>query len=139
MKVADVVLKFIFMINKHHFTSITWNGFFWGALGGISLLIIIQLTKNPPLMISPYPLILVASIVAMALSDRSKITLSKLFFTGLISFMVMTMILYLYIVLIDNPHAGISVVGHLWRVGMMVGIGTFSSLLVSIIVREVAR
>jgi hypothetical protein len=139
MKAADVILKFIFMINKHHLTSITWNGFFWGALGGISLLVIIQLTKNPPLMISPYPLFLIASILAMALSDKSKITLSKLFLTGLISFMAMTMILYLYIVLIDNPHAGISAIGHLWRIGMMLGIGMFSSLLVSIIVREVAR
>ena len=127
------------MTIKNYFASSTLTGIFWGVLGGISLIVVTQLTTNGPLQISPYPFLLIAAILTIAFSDKSKITLSKLFITGLLTFVIMTLFLYLYIINFVNPNSGINAVGHLWRLGLMIGIGVLSSLFVSVIVKGLAK
>ena len=127
------------MTIKNYFTNTTWTGLFWGVIGGISLIVATRLTTNGPLQVSPYPFLLIAAILTIALSDKSHITLSKLFITGLLTYIIMTFSLYLYIQNFVNPNSTINVLGHLWRIGIMMGVGIFSSLLISIIVRQVAQ
>jgi hypothetical protein len=127
------------MTIKRYFTNTTWTGLFWGIIGGISLIVATRLTTNGPLQISPYPFLLTISILTIAFSDKARITLRRLFVTGLLSFMTMTLFLYFYILYFINPNSGISWQGHLWRLGMMVGIGILVSLLVSIIVKRFTK
>ena len=127
------------MTIKNYFTNTTWTGLFWGVIGSISLIVATRLTTNGPLQVSPYPFLLIAAILTIALSDKSHITLSKLFITGLLTYIIMTFSLYLYIQNFVNPNSTINVLGHLWRIGIMMGVGIFSSLLISIIVRQVAQ
>ena len=131
--------KITVMTIKNYFTNTTWTGFFWGIIGGISLIVATRLTTNGLLQISPYLFLLIAATLTIALSDKSKISLSKLFITGLLTFIIMTLFLYLYILKFVNPNSGINTLGHLWRLGIMIGIGIISSLLVSVIVRQVTK
>ena len=127
------------MTIKNYFTNTTWTGLFWGVIGGISLILATRLTTNGPLQISPYPFLLIAAILTVALSDKSQITLSKLFITGLLTYIIMTLSLYLYILNFVNPNSAINISGHLYRLGIMIGVGILSSLLVSVIVRQLAK
>ena len=127
------------MTIKNYFTNTTWTGLFWGVIGGISLILATRLTTNGPLQISPYPFLLIAAILTIALSDKSQITLSKLFITGLLTYIIMTLSLYLYILNFVNPNSAINISGHLYRLGIMIGVGILSSLLVSVIVRQLAK
>lgn len=120
-------------------SNITWTGLFWGIIGGISLIVATQLTTNGPEQISLYPFLLIAAIVTMALSDKPGIMFGKLFKTGFLTFMIMTVILYCYIITFISPHSGINWFGHLWRIAFMIGVGALSSFLVSIIVRRIAK
>lgn len=127
------------MTIKNYFTNTTWTGIFWGIIGGISLILATRLTTNGPLQISPYPFLLIAAILTIALSDKSQITLSKLFITGFLTYIIMTLSLYLYILNFVNPNSAINISGHLYRLGIMIGVGILSSLLVSVIVRQFAK
>ena len=127
------------MTIKNYFTNTTWTGLFWGVIGGISLILATRLTTNGPLQISPYPFLLIAAILTIALSDKSQITLSKLFITGFLTYIIMTLSLYLYILNFVNPNSAINISGHLYRLGIMIGVGILSSLLVSVIVRQFAK
>ena len=127
------------MTIKNYFTNTTWTGLFWGVIGGISLILATRLTTNGPLQISPYPFLLIAAILTVALSDKSQITLSKLFITGFLTYIIMTLSLYLYILNFVNPNSAINISGHLYRLGIMIGVGILSSLLVSVIVRQLAK
>ena len=127
------------MTIKNYFTNTTWTGIFWGIIGGISLILATRLTTNGPLQISPYPFLLIAAILTIALSDKSQITLSKLFITGFLTYIIMNLSLYLYILNFVNPNSAINISGHLYRLGIMIGVGILSSLLVSVIVRQFAK
>ena len=127
------------MTIRNYFTQTTSTGLVWGIIGGISLIIATRLTTNGLLQISPFPFLLVGAILTIALSDKSKITLHKLFITGFLTFIIMSLFLYLYILNFINPNSGIDILGHLWRVGVIVAAGVISSLFVSLIVRQIAR
>ena len=127
------------MTIKNYFTSTTWTGLIWGVIGGISLIVATRLTTNGILQISPYPFLLIAAILTIALSNKSKIAFNKLFITGFLTFITMTLFLYLYILNFVNPNLGIDTLGHLWRLGTMIGVGIISSLLVSVIVKQLAK
>ena len=127
------------MTIKNYVTSTTWTGLFWGIIGSISLIVATHLTTNGPLQISPYPFLLIAAILTTAILDKTNIKLSKLFITGFLTYIIMTIALYFYIHNFVNPNSSINVLGHLWRLGIMIGVGVASSLLVSVIVRQLAK
>lgn len=124
------------MTIKNYVKSITWTGLFWGIVGGVSLIFATTLTTNGPLHLTPYPFLLIAAILTIALSDKSNISTNKLFKTGLITFMTMTLFLYVFIIAFINPNSGITIFGHLWRLALMLGIGIISSYFVAFIVKK---
>ena len=85
--------------------------------------------------ISPYPIILIAAVMTMQYSKPQNQVFIKLFITGLFAFVVMSLILYIYILTFMNPGSGISFLGHLWRFGFIIGIGSISSMLLSFLAK----
>ena len=114
-------------------TSLT-TGLCWGILGGLSIITVSKLSHNGLLGLLPYVVFLIRSVLTVQLNEPEKKS-QKLFLTGLITFIIMSFIMYLFIVFIDNPNAQrIHFAGHLWRIGAMLVIGAASSGLLTFLV-----
>ncbi len=82
----------------------------------------------------PYVLFLIISVLTVKLTDADNKYL-KLFFTSLITFMVMFLIVYLYLVLVLNPNGSqITLTKHIIQIAGMLGIGIISSALLTFLV-----
>ena len=126
------------MTLQNFFKSSTATGIFWGIIGGIGLIIASKLTTSGPLQVSLYVPILIAAILSIKYSYKSKASFKELFTTGLIAFMVMSLFLYLNIILVENPSNGILFLGHAWRLLFMLAVGIISSSIVSLFVKKLA-
>lgn len=112
-------------------------GLIWGVIWGISLIIMTLVSTNGLIQIFPYPIILIAAVLTIKYSKPQNHVFNKLFFAGFFAFVIMSLILYIYILTFINPGAGISFLGHLWRFGFIIGIGSLSSLLLSFLAKPV--
>lgn len=110
---------------------------FWGIIGGMSLIAIAFYSTNGLVQVLPYPIILIAAILFLKFNDSSDKAFIRMLITGLSVFVLMSVILVAYILTFVNPHSGITLVGLLWRFGIVVAIGFISSLLLSIIAKPV--
>ena len=113
------------------------TGIFWGLIGGISLIIATILTTNGYLQIVPYFFILSAAVLTTKYIDKSKVTFLELFRSGLFAFVISSIFLYAYILTVVNPNSGITFIGHMWRFGVIVGIGMISSSIISFLAKPV--
>lgn len=127
------------MTIKQTFKNPAIIGLIYGLIGGIALVVVFDTTKIIYLQIMPYPLIVIISIITIALLDKSAITLKRLFLTGIAAYLLMSIIFYLYLTTSINPNSNITIVGHLWRWAIIVGIGIASVLLTSVIVRIIKK
>ncbi len=121
------------------FKNTTWLSVFWGAIGGVTLIITMQLTTNGPSHLLPYPIVLIVAILSSAIYNKASFSFSKLFKIGLFTFMIMTFFLYVFIVFYINPNSGISFLGHFLRLTFMLLIGVLSSSIVSFIVTKTVK
>ena len=96
-----------------------------GLLGGAAL-VAVQIGFTGPMILAPYAA-LVLILTGVSALDR---TLERgqrfgMLFTG---FMVASLVLYFYLILIDNPSAlSMPLYGHAWRLGFLVGTGAVVS------------
>lgn len=109
------------------------TGLFWGIIGGFSLIITSILFTKGLLQIAPYPLILVAALLTLKLNIKTDKSFNKFFTTGFLTFIIMSFILYIYLILFINPNSGITLFGHLWRIGAIIAFGIASALILSFI------
>jgi hypothetical protein len=118
-------------------------GLIWGTIGGISLILMTLISTNGLVQISPYPVILIAAILTMKYNRPQGNVFNQLFVTGLFTFVIMSLILYVYIFTFINPGSGyhlnwrISFLNHLSRFGFIIIIGTMSSMLLSFLAKPV--
>lgn len=119
------------------FTKPTSAGIFWGFIGGISLIIATALTTNGYLQIVPYFFILCAAILTTKYIDKSKVSFTSLFKSGLFAFVISSILLHAYILTVINSNSGMTFIGHFWRIGAMVGIGIICSSIVSFLAKPV--
>lgn len=94
-----------------------------GTLGGVALVAVPALGSRGPLILVPYAL-LVLALTGLAGLHR---TFGRWQRFGLVltGFLVASLVLYLYIILVDNPSAlSIPLVGHAWRLAFLVVVGT---------------
>ena len=126
------------MTLQNFFKSTTATGIFWGIIGGIGLIIFTKLTTSGPMPLLAYVPILIAALLSYKFSNKANITFKELFTTGLITFMVMSLFLYLNIILLENPQNGIMFFGHIWRLLFMLAVGILSSLVVSLFIKKLA-
>lgn len=115
------------------------NGMVFGVLGGITLIGIASLSTSGFIQILPYPLALIAALLTLKYSRNPSAGLSSYFIAGLITFVTMSVFVYLQAVLFANPHNGISFIGHLWRFAVIVAIGSACSLLLSLLARPIEQ
>jgi hypothetical protein len=113
------------------------TGIFWGIIGGIILIIATILTTNGYLQIVPYFFILSAAVLTTKYIYKSKVSFFDLFKSGLLAFIISSIFLYAYILTVINPHSGITFIGHLWRFGVIVGLGIISSFIFSFLAKPV--
>ena len=113
------------------------TGLIWGIIGGISLIIMTSLSTNGLVHISPYPIILIAAVMTVKYSKPQNHVFIKLFMAGLFAFVVMSLILYIYILTFINPGSGTPFVFHLLRFNFIIGIGSISSMLLSFLAKAV--
>jgi hypothetical protein len=112
-------------------------GIFWGLIGGISLIIFTTLTTNGYLQVVPYFFILSTAVLTTKYINKPSTKFIDLFKSGLLAFVVSSIFLYAYILTIVNPNSGISFNGHLWRFGLIVGMGIISSSIISFIAKPI--
>ena len=70
-------------------------GLIWGAIGGISLIIMTLISTNGLIHISPYPFILIAAILTMKYNRPQGNVFNQLFVTGLFAFVIMSLVTFL--------------------------------------------
>lgn len=93
-----------------------------GALGGLSLITVIATAEKGEAIYKPYAL-LVLGLVAVLWLNRD-LTPQERFATFVSGFMLASVILYGYLILWLNPNAlGIPILGHVWRLGFLLGVG----------------
>jgi len=118
-------------------------GIIWGTIGGISLIVMTLMSTNGLVQISPYPVILIAAILTMKYNRPQGNVFNQLFVTGLFAFVIMSLILYVYILTFINPGSNyptnwrISFLMHWGRLGLIVVFGSISSMLLSFLAKSV--
>jgi len=101
-----------------------------GVLGGSALIATTMLSSRGPLIVIPYA----ALVIVAALFLRAEVVqpLSRRFSVTLGAFMIATVILYLFIgIFAAHSLTTIPLMGHLWRLGVMLGIGAVLSAAVA--------
>ena len=119
------------------FANPTTTGTFWGVIGGLSLIIATISTTNGYLQVVPYFFILCAAILTTKYVDKSKACFSELFKSGFFAFIVSSLFLYTFILTVINPNSGISFIEHMWRLGVIVGLGIICSSIISFLAKPV--
>ncbi len=103
----------------------------WGILGSLALIFISGKSHIGLTVIPIYGISLILSIVTVKLQSPGKVFLD-LFTTTLLTFTVMCLIEYIFMINVVNPGMlGETFFGHLWRVASILGIGTSVSLLLT--------
>lgn len=101
-----------------------------GFLGGAALIMTTELTTNGPAIYIPYAVLIIATFAALRAVHWT--SFSKRFSTSLLTFMVATVIWYLFIGIFDaGTILEIPIWGHIWRVGFFAAIGGILSLAVA--------
>ena len=119
------------------FAKPTATGTFWGLIGGIFLIIATFLTTNGYLQIIPYFFILSAAVLTTKYIAKPTVSFVDLFKSGLFAFVISSIVLSAYILTVINPDSTITFFGHLWRFGVIVGLGIISSSIISFIAKPV--
>ena len=93
-----------------------------GILGGAALIITTIVTSKGLAIFIPYTALIIATFAALRTVHWS--SFSKRFSTSFLTFMVATIIMYLFIGIYDaGTILDIPVWGHIWRLGLMAAIG----------------
>jgi hypothetical protein len=119
------------------FAKPTSTGTFWGVIGGLSLIVATISTTNGYLQVVPYFFILCAAILTTKYVDKSKVNFTDLFKSGFFAFIISSLFLYAYIFTIVNPNSEITFIGHMWRFGVIVGLGIICSSIISFLAKPV--
>ena len=111
------------------------TGTFWGLIGGFFLIIATTLTTNGYLQMVPYFFILCAAVLTTKYLNKSNVSFLHLFMSGLFAFTISSVLLSAYVLTVVNPNSEITFIGHLWRFGVIVGMGMISSSIISFLAK----
>lgn len=100
-----------------------------GVLGGGALITTAAVSHRGPLVFLPYAAIVIIS--AVILRAEAVQPFSRRFLLGLGAFMLATLIFYLFVAKVSRGLTEISILGHAWRIGLMVVIGSILSAAVA--------
>lgn len=114
-------------------------GLFWGLIGGLSLIAITFLSNKGLIQIIPYPFILIAASLSIKYTNPSNKIFSRSFIAGLLTFILMSVILCVYVLAFVNASFELHFKGILWRLGLIAGIGIVCSFIISFIAKPVNK
>jgi uncharacterized membrane protein len=107
------------------------------GLSGGGLLILSTLLSNKGWWSIPiYAMVMIATVLALKVKKQIEITYLKAFLTVVLTFMLMSYILYFYIIAFVNPDNGITLMGHAWRFFAILGLAIFSGAIMSLFFRK---
>ena len=122
---------------KNVMTRPVTAGIIFGFAGGIALIAATLITTKGILQISPYPVFVIAAILMIKYTNSASNMFQRLFKAGFLTFIIMSFIVYMYIIIFINPNSGIGLTGHLWRSALVIAMASLSSSLVSFIAKPV--
>jgi hypothetical protein len=96
-----------------------------GAFGGATLVLSAMFFTPGKYLLIPYALVVLGSLVAIRAEGMA--AFSERFLTGLVAFVLSSLALYVSVAL-SPAVARVGVLGHAWRLGLLVGLGALISL-----------
>ena len=103
--------------------------------GGLLILSSIVSTKGWWSMLI-YLLVLTITVLTLKAKKHFEITYLKAFIVLVLTFMIMSYILYFYVTTFVNPDHGISFIGHAWRFFAMLGMAVASGAIMALFFRK---
>jgi len=79
-----------------------------------------------------YLLVLSVTVLTLKAKKLVEITYLKAFMVLVLTFMIMSYILYFYVTTFVNPDNGINLMGHVWRFFAMLGLAIFSGAVMAL-------
>jgi hypothetical protein len=108
------------------------SGLCWGVAGGIVICLVENKLPNVVAEVITYLFFMVLSVITIY-TVKNKNNFRKQFTSAFITFVIMYAIVYLYLVLVLNPHGSeITAVDHLTHIAIMIGIGLVSSVFLAL-------
>lgn len=83
-----------------------------------------------------YLLVMYVTVLILKTKKLVEITYLKAFMALVLTFMIMSYILYFYVTAFVNPDHGITFIGHAWRFFAMLGLAIFSGAIMSLFFRK---
>ena len=103
-----------------------------GLLGGGFLVAASLLPIKGWWSILTYAIVMFATMLTLKANKKIEINYLKTLVTGVLTFMIMSYVLYFYISFFENPNNGISLWGHTWRFLVMLGLALSSSAILGL-------
>ena len=103
-----------------------------GLFGGGLLIVSTILSNKGWWSIPIYAMVMIATVLVLKVKKQIEITYLKAFLTVVLTFMLMSYILYFYIIAFVNPDNGITFMGHAWRFFAMLGLAIFSGAVMAL-------
>ena len=106
----------------------------FGLLGGALVIGVESLTIKGWWIIPVYGIVLIATIVTLKFK-KVELNFFKTFVSVVLTFMIMTIVLYIYTLIFINPNVEITLWGHTWRLLAMLGFVVVSGVILGLFVR----
>ena len=103
-----------------------------GLLGGGLLITTTLLPIKGWWIILTYAIAMFGTMYVVKADKKIELTYIKTVVIGVPTFIVMTYVLYFYIITFDNPNNGITFFGHMWRFLMVLGLALISSAILGL-------
>lgn len=102
---------------------------FFGIIGGLLQILITILPIKVWWILSVYPIVIILTVLVLKVKKQMEITYLKAFLVLVLTIMLMTYMLYFYIILFENVNTAITLAGHARRF--------FSTLAITILLSSV--
>ena len=108
----------------------------FGLFGGGLLILGTILFTKARWIILIYSLVMVATMLALKFNKHIEINYLKSFITGVLTFILMSVVMYFFILIWVNPNNEIDLWGHVWRFLAIIGIAIASSAVLGMFFRK---
>lgn len=106
---------------------------FFGIIGGLLQILITILPIKVWWILSVYPVVIFLTVLALKVKKQMEITYLKAFATLVLTIMLMTYMLYFYIILFENVNTAITLAGHARRFFSTLGLTIIFSAVIGLI------
>jgi hypothetical protein len=105
----------------------------FGITGGLLQILITVLPIKVWWILSVYPIVIILTVLTLKVKKQMEITYLKAFLTLVLTIVLMTYILYFYVILFENVNTAITLSGHARRFFSTLGITVILSALIALL------